>query len=203
MSRTIVVTGSASGMGAATVTRLSAAGDRVIGIDLHDAEVTADLATPEGRAAAIDGVAAAVDGSIDGLVTWAGMSGLDKYPGSLLVSVNHFGTVALLAAVESLLSAVVADGMSGDRHNSNVELVAQGIANIAAPLLLSRSRPAAWTPLTPSTKFCAMPCNWLRASAMRCAPSTIPASAPPTGLSDCSSTPLRTRIAIVPALLRE
>jgi len=43
-------------------------------------------------------------------------------------------TVALLAAVESLLSAVVADGMSGDRHSSNVELVAQGVANIASPL---------------------------------------------------------------------
>lgn len=43
-------------------------------------------------------------------------------------------TVALLAAVESLLSAVVADGMSGTRHNSNVELVAQGIANCASPL---------------------------------------------------------------------
>ncbi len=43
-------------------------------------------------------------------------------------------TVALLAAVESLLSAVVADGMSGDRHNSNVELVAQGLANIVSPL---------------------------------------------------------------------
>ncbi|AXC10402.1 Sulfate permease [Acidisarcina polymorpha] len=43
-------------------------------------------------------------------------------------------TVALLAAVESLLSAVVADGMSGDRHNSNVELTAQGIANIVSPL---------------------------------------------------------------------
>ena len=44
-------------------------------------------------------------------------------------------TVALLAAVESLLSAVVADSMSGDRHNSNVELIAQGIANIASPLV--------------------------------------------------------------------
>jgi sulfate permease, SulP family len=43
-------------------------------------------------------------------------------------------TVALLAAVESLLSAVVADGMSGDHHNSNVELLAQGIANIVSPL---------------------------------------------------------------------
>jgi len=43
-------------------------------------------------------------------------------------------TVALLAAVESLLSAVVADGMSGDRHDSNMELVAQGVANMATPL---------------------------------------------------------------------
>jgi len=43
-------------------------------------------------------------------------------------------TVALLAAVESLLSAVVADGMSGDHHNSNMELVAQGVANIVSPL---------------------------------------------------------------------
>jgi SulP family sulfate permease len=42
--------------------------------------------------------------------------------------------VALLAAVESLLSAVVADSMSGTRHNSNVELVAQGVANLASPL---------------------------------------------------------------------
>lgn len=43
-------------------------------------------------------------------------------------------TVAMLAALESMLSAVVADGMTGDRHHSNVELVAQGVANIASPL---------------------------------------------------------------------
>ena len=43
-------------------------------------------------------------------------------------------TVAILAAIESLLSAVVADSMSGDRHNSNVELVAQGIANVVTPM---------------------------------------------------------------------
>jgi SulP family sulfate permease len=43
-------------------------------------------------------------------------------------------TIALLGAVESLLSAVVADGMIGGRHRSNVELVAQGIANLASPL---------------------------------------------------------------------
>ena len=43
-------------------------------------------------------------------------------------------TVALLAAIESLLSAVVADGMIGSRHKSNVELVGQGLANIASGL---------------------------------------------------------------------
>ena len=43
-------------------------------------------------------------------------------------------TIALLGAVESLLSAVVADGMIGGRHRSNMELVAQGVANIVAPL---------------------------------------------------------------------
>jgi SulP family sulfate permease len=44
-------------------------------------------------------------------------------------------TVAMLGAIESLLSAVVADRMSGTRHNSNVELFAQGIANIVSPLV--------------------------------------------------------------------
>jgi SulP family sulfate permease len=43
-------------------------------------------------------------------------------------------TVGMLGAIESLMSAMVADRMSGDRHNSNMELVAQGIANIASPL---------------------------------------------------------------------
>lgn len=43
-------------------------------------------------------------------------------------------TIAMLAAIESLLSAVVADGMTGMRHRSNMELVAQGVANIASPL---------------------------------------------------------------------
>jgi SulP family sulfate permease len=43
-------------------------------------------------------------------------------------------TIAMLGAIESLLSAVVADGMAGTRHNSNQELVGQGLANIIAPL---------------------------------------------------------------------
>jgi SulP family sulfate permease len=44
-------------------------------------------------------------------------------------------TIAMLGAIESLLSAVVADGMAGTRHDSNQELVGQGLANMATPLL--------------------------------------------------------------------
>ena len=44
-------------------------------------------------------------------------------------------TVAMLGAIESLMSATVADRLSGDRHDPNVELVAQGIANLASPLV--------------------------------------------------------------------
>ena len=58
----------------------------------------------------------------------------DIAPSMIPLLVGPAFTIALLAAVESLLSAVVADGMIGGRHRSNMELVAQGIANIASPL---------------------------------------------------------------------
>ncbi len=57
-------------------------------------------------------------------VSWETMRGL----------VQPAVTIALLAAIESLLSAVVADGMIGGKHRSNMELVAQGVANIASPI---------------------------------------------------------------------
>ncbi|HEX8905026.1 MAG TPA: SulP family inorganic anion transporter, partial [Longimicrobiaceae bacterium] len=57
-------------------------------------------------------------------VTWADFRGL----------IAPAFTIALLASVESLLSAVVADGMIGGKHRSNMELVAQGVANIASPI---------------------------------------------------------------------
>lgn len=52
----------------------------------------------------------------------------------LPVLVPHALTIAILGGIESLLSAVVADGMTGRRHRSNMELIAQGVANIAVPL---------------------------------------------------------------------
>ena len=102
--RTVAVTGSASGMGAATRARLEADGQRVIGVDLHDAEVIADLGTRDGRRAAIDAVTEASGGRLDGLATWAGLPGLTDRPGSLLASVNYFGTVTLLDGLRPLLA---------------------------------------------------------------------------------------------------
>ena len=62
MSRTYVVTGSASGVGASTAALLRDRGDRVVGVDLRDAEVEADLSTPDGRARAVDRATTLTDG---------------------------------------------------------------------------------------------------------------------------------------------
>ncbi len=60
--------------------------------------------------------------------------------GDLLIRLKELSglalAIALLGAIESLLSAVVADGMSGDRHDSNTELIGQGVANLISPLFL-------------------------------------------------------------------
>lgn len=71
---TIAITGSTSGIGRATRTRLEADSHRVIGIDLHDAEVVADLSTAAGRAAMVEGVTHD-DGVLDGLLAGAGIWG--------------------------------------------------------------------------------------------------------------------------------
>jgi sulfate permease, SulP family len=54
-------------------------------------------------------------------------------PGLILTLLAPAFTIAMLGAIESLRSAVVADRLTGDRHNPNVELIAQGVANIASP----------------------------------------------------------------------
>ena len=71
--RAVAVTGSASGIGAAIRARLGADGSRVIGVDLHDADVIADLSAPAGRTEAIAAIRAACAGRLDGLVACAGV----------------------------------------------------------------------------------------------------------------------------------
>ncbi|MBP6716155.1 MAG: sodium-independent anion transporter, partial [Acidobacteria bacterium] len=58
----------------------------------------------------------------------------EMQPALLLKLISPAVTIAILGAIESLMSAVVADRMTGDRHNPNVELIAQGVANVVSPM---------------------------------------------------------------------
>ena len=98
-----MVTGSASGMGRSTAEQLRWEGHRVIGVDLHRAEVNADLSTPEGRASAIEQVLESCGGRLDGAVLAAG---LGPVPGRepLIANVNYLGVVELLEGIHPALA---------------------------------------------------------------------------------------------------
>lgn len=102
---TFAVTGSASGIGAAVSAHLGAAGHRVIGVDLRDAEVTADLGTGDGRAHAVAEIIRLSGGRLDGFLPFAGVAAATGRPGGLLVSVNYFGAIELLEGVRPSLRA--------------------------------------------------------------------------------------------------
>jgi NAD(P)-dependent dehydrogenase (short-subunit alcohol dehydrogenase family) len=92
--RTVCITGSAGGIGGATRARLEREGARVLGVDVRDAEVVADLSTPAGRDAMVAAVADCCDGVLDGLVAAAGIMGDQP----LVVAINYFGAIATTAA---------------------------------------------------------------------------------------------------------
>lgn len=98
MDRTYVVTGAASGIGAATANYLRERGSRIIACDLHDADVIADLTTSEGRHELVDGVTRLSGGRIDGIVANAGGG-----PPETMLSLNFFGAVATLEGLRPLL----------------------------------------------------------------------------------------------------
>jgi NAD(P)-dependent dehydrogenase (short-subunit alcohol dehydrogenase family) len=97
------ITGSASGIGAAVSANLRAAGHQVIGIDRSNAEVTADLSTPEGRDAAIAQVLQLSGGVLDGLICCAGV-GVTAPTCGLILAVNHFGVSQLLDGLQGALA---------------------------------------------------------------------------------------------------
>lgn len=129
MPRTYVVTGSASGIGATTAQLLREGGNRVVGIDLKNADVEADLSTPQGRT---DAAAAAIElagGVVDAVIACAGISA----PIPKTISVNYFGVTELLEALRPALiksdapRAAVVSSMASLQPNSP-ELVEAALA---------------------------------------------------------------------------
>lgn len=102
--RTVVVTGSASGLGAAIRKRLEGDRCRVIGVDISDQEIAADLSTGSGRSRAMNQVIELTGGSLDGLVVCAGL-GPHVEDLSMMVAVNYYGAVEVLDGLRPALAA--------------------------------------------------------------------------------------------------
>ncbi|MFD4181797.1 SDR family oxidoreductase [Rhodococcus sp. NPDC058514] len=168
MTRRIVVTGSASGIGRATADLLRERGDDVIGVDLRDADVAADLSTPEGRAAAAAAVAERCPEGIDAIVACAGLSGVTP----LLVQVNYFGVTELLTALRPLLAksaeprAVVIGSISGTMpHDAElVDACLAGDEQLAVKLAQAAVDRGEPRKLYPSSK--AALARWIRRTAI-------------------------------------
>jgi len=104
-----VVTGARSGMGSPIAERLVAGGNSVISVDLSDADVVADLSTPDGRSAAAAAVLEASGGRLDGAVLAAGIGPIPgRGMARRILEVNYLGSVELLEAWRPALAA--ADG---------------------------------------------------------------------------------------------
>ncbi len=100
---TALLTGSASGIGSCVKARLEKSGCRVIGVDLKNADISADLSTKDGRATAISQALELSDGSIDIMVLAAGLGG-HLEDGQLVAKVNYFGAIALLDGLKDALA---------------------------------------------------------------------------------------------------
>lgn len=101
---TYAITGSASGMGRAVAEKLRAAGHTVIGVDLENADVVADLSAPRARREGAAAVLSAAGGHLDGAVLAAGL-GPARGREHSIVQVNYFGAVELLRAWRPALAA--------------------------------------------------------------------------------------------------
>jgi NAD(P)-dependent dehydrogenase (short-subunit alcohol dehydrogenase family) len=100
MSRTYAITGAASGVAKATAELLRSRGEKVIGVDLRDVEVIADLSTAEGRAEMVEKVTELSGGKLDAILAVAGLSA----PKAITTAVNYFGMVDTLTGLRPLLA---------------------------------------------------------------------------------------------------
>lgn len=149
---TYAVTGAASGMGAAVVDRLVDDGHTVIGVDIKQADVVADLSTPEGRRTAAATVLERAGGVLDGAVLAAGLGpapGRDR--ARLIAEVNYLGVVELLEAWRPALAA--AERAKVVVFSSNSTTTMPMVRRRAVRALLERDVPKALGALKPFGKM--------------------------------------------------
>ena len=99
MERTYVITGAASGIGAATSALLKERGAKIIGVDIHDTDINADLSTVAGRKGAADSAIKLSGGSIDAIIPCAGLMRSNLQT----VSLNFFGVTEFLTELLPIL----------------------------------------------------------------------------------------------------
>ena len=138
---TIAITGSGSGIGAATRELMESQSVNVIGIDIRNAEIQSDLGTREGRQEAISSTLDMAGGKLDGLVTCAGVS--VPFDPKLMLSINWFGTMELLEGFKGALA-------KGDENSyvvavsSNSTTITPNIPDELVSCCLDRDEPKAY-----------------------------------------------------------
>ncbi|MEH6588000.1 MAG: SDR family oxidoreductase [Halioglobus sp.] len=101
---TYVITGAASGIGKAIAEQLKSEGHSIVSVDIQEADIVADLASPEGRDSAVQAICEATIDGLTGLITCAGV-GSHVPNNSLITTVNYFGSVELIEGLREHLAA--------------------------------------------------------------------------------------------------
>lgn len=161
--RIYALTGAASGIGYATKQLIESRGGRVIGIDIRDADVVADLATPDGRAAMIEKVADLSGGTIDAILAIAGVD----TAGPPTIAVNYYGAIATLDGLRPLLAKSSAPRAVAVSSITSVHAFDQHLLNLmldgSEALALDRAKDAEFTYATSKRGLS----RWIRRHAVR------------------------------------
>jgi NAD(P)-dependent dehydrogenase (short-subunit alcohol dehydrogenase family) len=161
--RIYALTGAASGIGQATKQLIESRGGKVIGIDIRDADVVADLSKPDDRASMVDKVAKLSGGTIDAILAIAGVD----TAGPPTIAVNYYGAVATLEGLRPLLAKSAAPRAVAVSSITSVHPFDPHLLNLmldgSEELALDRAKDAEFTYATSKRGLS----RWIRRNAVR------------------------------------